>query len=235
MKRHLVVSFILSMLCATPPARGENFEYIVKHQHVLKDCRGTLKISDDGVEYRTPHAKDSRRWKFDEIRVLEVKSPTEISVVTYEDQRRWAGKDKVFEFTLLDKKATPEFARFLLSHVSRPMVLAVIPEDGEKPAFEIPAKHLRTISGALGTLRIYEDRVVYQTAAPGDSRYWRLEDIERFSRPDRFRFQIVSYAPKAGGPTETYNFLLMDDLPEGAYDYLWVRLHPSSYYPAVRR
>jgi hypothetical protein len=27
----------------------------------------------------------------------------------------------------------------------------------------------------------------------------------------------------------------MEDLPEGLYDYLWVRLHPSSYYPAVRQ
>ncbi len=61
----------------------------------------------------------------------------------------------------------------------------------------------------------------------------RFGDIERFSRPDRFRFQIVSYVPKAGGPTEAYNFQLMEDLPEGAYDYLWVRLHLSSYYPAV--
>jgi hypothetical protein len=235
MKRHLLISLTLPVLFGTASVRAQNFEYAVRHHHILKDCRGSLKITDDGVEYRTTHAKDSRRWRFDEIRTLEVKSPTEISVVTYEDQKRWAGKDKVFEFTLLDKKATPELSAFLLSHVKRPMELALIPEVAEKPAFEIPVKHLRTISGALGVLRIYPDKVIYQSTAVGDSRYWRLEDIERFSQPDRFRFQIVSYVPKAGGPTEAYNFQLMEDLPEGVYDYLWMRLHPSSYYPAIQR
>ena len=235
MKVCLPVSFALSLLIASAPAWAQNFEYAVRHHHTFKDCRGTLKIDARGVEYETAHAKDGRKWKFSEIRVVEVKSPTEISIVTYEDQKRWAGKDKVFEFTLLDKKATPELSAFLLSHVKRPMELALIPESREKPAFEIPVKHLRTITGTRGVLRIYPDKVVYQSATAEDSRYWRFEDIERFSQPDRFRFQIVSYEPKAGGPTEAYNFQLMDDLPEGVYDYLWVRLHPSSYYPAIPR
>ncbi|HYK91338.1 MAG TPA: hypothetical protein VE398_21385, partial [Acidobacteriota bacterium] len=200
-----------------------------------RDCRGTLRITPSGVEYKTARAKDSRTWKFEEIRTLEIKSPTEISVVTYEDQKRWFGKDKVFEFTLLNKKATPELSAFLLSRVKRPMELAVIPEEGAKPAFQIPVKHLHTVVGAMGVLRIYPDRIVFQTPRAGDSRYWRLADIERFSQPDRFRFQIVSYVPKAGGPTEVYNFQLMEDPPEGVLDYLWVRLHPSSYYPDVLR
>jgi hypothetical protein len=228
----LVLLFVFSVL---PVSLAQSFEYAVKHHHTLKDCRGTLKITPEGVEYRASHSKDSRKWTFDGIRNLEIKSPTEIAVVTYEDQKRWAGKDKVFEFTLLDKKATPELSAFLLSHVKRPMELAVLPEETEKPAFEIPVKHLHTIVGAIGVLRIYSDKVTFRSSKEGDSRYWRLADIERFSRPDRHRFQIVSYLPKSGGPTEVYNFQLMEDLPDGAYDYLWVRLHPSSYYPAIRR
>lgn len=230
----LVFVLLMGLFSATW-SDAQTFEYKVLHHHTLKDCRGTLKIAPEGVEYRTPHPKDSRKWKYEEIRTLEVKSPTEISVVTYEDQKRWVGKDKVFEFTLLDKKATPELSLFLLSHVKRPMELAVIPEEGGKPAFQIPVKHLRTVVGAMGVLRIYEDRIVFQSPKAGDSRYWRLADIERVSQPDRFRFQIVSYVPKAGGPTEVYNFQLLGDLPEGALDYLWVRLHPSSYYPALQR
>lgn len=234
MKRYLGVALPLFVLFGPAPAWPQSFEYAVKHRHTLKDCSGTLKITSDGVEYLTVHAKDSRLWKSDEIRTLEVKSPTEISVVTYEDQKRWAGKDKVFEFTLLDKKATPELSTFLLSRVKRPMQVAVLPEQGA-PDFELPVKHLHTISGTTGVLKIYPDKVIYQTTKEGDSRYWRLADIERFSQPDRFRFQIVSYVPMAGGPTEVYNFQLMEDLPEGLYDYLWVRLHPSSYYPAGQR
>ncbi|MBZ5497056.1 MAG: hypothetical protein LAP85_11690 [Acidobacteriia bacterium] len=233
MFRSIVV--LIFALSATQVSLAQSFEYAVKHRHILKDCRGTLKITPEGVEYQTSHAKDARRWKFEEIRVVEVKSPTEISVVTYEDQKRWAGKDKVFEFTLLDKQADPALSAFLLSHVKRPMELAVIPEEGEKPAFEIPVKHLHTIVGAMGMLRIYADKVIFQSSKVGDSRYWRLADIERFSQPDRFRFQVVSHVPQAGGPTEVYNFQLMEDLPDGVYDYLWLRLHPSSYYPEIKR
>jgi len=233
MFRPLLISFFCCSLL--PLAQAQDFEYAVRHHHVRKDCRGTLRITPAGVEFKSERAKDSRAWNFDAIRALEIKSPTEVTVVTYEDQKRWLGKDKVFEFTLLGKTAAPELSAFLLSHVKRPMELAVIPEEGAAPAFQIPVKHLHTIVGAMGVLRIYPDRVVFQSAKPGDSRYWRLSDIERCSQPDRFRFQIVSYMPKAGGPTEVYNFQLMQDLPEGVIDYLWVRLHPSSYYPIENR
>ncbi len=234
MKRYFGIQLTLFVLCSVANGWTQSFEFTVRHHHTLKDCSGTLKISGEGVEYVTAQGKDSRFWKFDEIRTLEVKSPTEISVVTYEDQKRWAGKDKVFEFTLLDKKATPELSSFLLARVKRPMEVAVLPEQ-VAPRFELHVKHLHTITGTTGVLKIYPDRVVYETASQGDSRYWRLSDIERFSQPDRFRFQVVSYVPTAGGPTEVYNFQLMEDLPEGLYDYLWVRLHPSSYYPEVQR
>jgi hypothetical protein len=227
----LLLVLVFGMLAA-PISRAQSFEFAVRHHHLLRDCRGTLKISAAGVEYQTPHPKDARKWKFEEIQTIEVNSPTWISLVTYEDQKRYAGKDRVFEFELLAEKAKPELSVFLLQQVKRPMVLAVLPEAGN-PAFEIPVKHLHIITGAAGVLKIYPDRIVFQSARLGDSRLWRLSDIERFSQPDRYRFQIVSYVPKAGGPTEAYNFQLMGDLPQGVYDYLWVRLHPSSYYPEV--
>jgi hypothetical protein len=229
--RHLI-ALLFAMLVAQA-TQAQSFEFAVRHRHLLRDCRGTLKISAAGVEYQTEHSNDARKWKFKEIQTIEVNSPARISLVTYEDQKRYAGKDRIFEFELLSEKARPELTAFLLEHVRRPMILAVLPE-AEKPAFEIPVKHLHTITGAAGNLKIYPDRVVFQSAREGDSRIWRLADIERFSQPDRFRFQIVGRVPKAGGPTEAYNFQLMEDLPPGVYDYLWVRLHPSSYYPEVR-
>ena len=226
---------ILFAFWTIPFARAQSFEYSVRHKHVLQDCHGTLKVGPEGVEYLASRPKDSRKWKFNEIRTLEVLSPTKISLVTYEDQKRWAGKDKVFEFVLLDKQATPELTAFLLGRVKKPMELAVVPEEKQKPAFEMRVKHLHTITGAMGVLRIYPDRIIFLSSAVGDSRDWRFADVERVSQPDRFRFQLVSFAPKAGGPTEVYNFQLLDDLPAGLLDYLWVRFHPSTYYPGTPR
>jgi hypothetical protein len=208
------------------------FEYSVKHHHILYDCQGSLKITSDGVEFIASKSKDSRKWKFNEIRALEIKSPSKIEILTYEDQKLFAGKDKIFEFTLIAKKADASLTTFLLNHVDRPMLLSLIPPIDEKPAFELQVKHLHTVTGTQGMLRIYNDTIVYSTVTEGDSRFWRLRDIERFSQPDRYRLQIVSFLPQTGGPAENYNFQLFDDAPKELYDYLWTRLHPSSYYPA---
>jgi hypothetical protein len=231
MKRSRYLLLPAVLLLSIAPVWAQSFQYPVKHRHIRKDCRGVLIITPERVEYRTDNKNDSRKWKYEEIRTIEIKSPTEISLVTYEDQKRWLGKDRIFDFILVEKKAAPELSSFLLAHVKRPMKLAVLPEETGKPTYELPVKHLGTISGTQGVLLVYPDKVVYKTTAAGDSRYWRISDIERFSQPDRYRFEIVSYVPKTGGPNEVYNFQLFEDLPEGVFDFLWVRLHPSSYYP----
>jgi len=231
--RGLVASLLLLAAGAWPLA-AQDFSFAVRHHHAFKDCKGTLKISRGGLEFQASERKDVRKWKFDEIRMIEILSPTAISLVSYEDQKRYLGKDRVFEFTLLQGKVTPELSAFLLSTIKRPMLLNVFPED-EKPVFEIPVKHLHTITGAMGVLRIYPDKVIFQSAKAGESRLWRIADIERFGQPDRYRLQVSSFEPKAGGPTQVYNFQLLQDLPEAMLDYLWVRLHPSTYYPGVKR
>jgi hypothetical protein len=219
-------------LAAGSAAGPDRFEFRVRHQHVLKDCRGTLLFTSEGIAYRMADSKDARTWQYDDIQTIEVKSAAEVSLVTYEDQKRLAGKDRVFTFKLLDGKITPELSAFLLARVSRPMRLAVIPARG--PAvYELKAKHLRPISGALGVLRVYADSVVFESDMSGDSRLWRYPDIERFAQLDRYRVQVVGSVSTPGGPTEAYTFELMRDLPDGLYDYVWTRLHPSSYYPEV--
>jgi len=226
--------FLAVFMAGVISSAAQDFQFTVQHHHMMKDCRGVLKINAEGVTFTALKGKDSRKWTFASIRVMEIRSASEIAIRSYEDQKRWLGKDKVFEFRLVEKKLTAELSTFLLARVKRPLKIAVIPDVPEKPVFELPVKHLHLITGTQGILQIYTDKVVYRTDVEGDSRYWRIQDIERFSQPDRFRFQIVSYIPKAGGPNESYEFQLMEDLPEGIYDYLWVRLHPSSYYPEIR-
>lgn len=229
MRTTLIVTVLSFLATGVPPVHAENFEFSVRHHHAFRDCRGTLKISGAGIEYQTSHGEDARTWKYDEIRVIKVESPTEITLLTYEDQKRFLGKDRAFEFTLLEGNISGDLSAFLLSKVPRPVSLAVLPESG-KSVFEVRVKHLHTFGGVPGVLRVYPDRVLFQASRESDSRVWRLADIQRFGQPDRYRFQITSFVPKAGGPTEVYNFQLLNELPEGVYDYLWVRLHPSSYY-----
>ncbi len=224
------VSLLLIALLSGPVASAQDFQYSVRHRHTLKDCRGLLKINAEGISFTATKGKDSRKWTFNDIRILEIQSPSSLAIVSYEDQKRWLGKDKVFEFDIVDKRLTADLSVFLLNRVKRPMRIAVIPDIAEKPAYEFAVKHLHPVSGTRGVLQIYSDKIIYRTQISGDSRYWRIQDIERFSQPDRFRFQIVSFLEKAGGPHESYDFQLIEDLPDGVYDFLWVHLHPSSYY-----
>ena len=61
---------------------------------------------------------------------------------------------------------------------------------------------------------------------PSDSRYWRYGEIQNFSQSERYRFEIVSFEDKFGGP-KAYNFQLREALPATAYDYVWARVYPS--------
>jgi hypothetical protein len=214
------------MFAGTVPAcLGQVFEFPVRHEHLFKDCTGTLTIRDDGVQYQTDHTEDARSWGFRDIRTIEVRSRAEIAVVTYEDQKRLGGKDRSFEFVLLEGEADSALSGFLLDRVKKPLMVAVPPE-GETPEFELAVKHLRFLGGSRGVLRIHPDRLVYEASDDReDSRVWRMSDIERIGRSGRFRLQVV------GSEGGTYAFQLMEELPDAVYDYVWLRLHPSAYYP----
>lgn len=222
MQNKTVTAAALLLSMFVPPSRGsEAYEFEARHHHLLKDCVGSLTFSEGGVEYRTSHQEDSRKWSFQDIRVLEIPSPTEVSIVSYEDQRRFFGKDRVFSFSLAKGRITAEQSAFLLAQVKRPMLLAVLPELGV-PRYEVRAKHLRRFGGSVGVLQVYSDRLVFRSAEAGRSRIWRISDIERIGQADRFRFQISTSVERWGGPTEVYNFQLLEDLPSGLYDYLWL-------------
>lgn len=224
-----VIAVLLMMFFLAPQlVSAQKFEFSVEHQHTLRNCRGTLTITSSKIEYTTTHEKDSRSWFYRDIRQIKVASSTMLEIVTYEDQRRMLGRDRIFRFRLLSGQITPEVSALLLAQAKRPLVTSVMPVTGESPTFEIPVKHLHTFGGCEGVLRIYPDRVTYESQdRPSDSRFWRYSDIEHFGHPTRYRFEITTYEDKFGGPTKVYNFHLKEEIPSRVYDYLWMRVHGS--------
>lgn len=221
-----------AFLLAPKLVSAQSFGFPVEHQHTFRNCRGTLTITLDKIEYKTTHKKDSRSWQYVDIRQIKVESPTALEIVTYEDQRRMLGRDRIFKFRLLEGHITPEVSAWLMAKATRPVVTSVLPVTGGSPTFEIPLKHLHTFGGCEGVLKIYPDWVTYESAdEPTDSRYWRYADIQNFGHPTRYRFEITTFEDKFGGPTKVYNFQLKEDFPVLAYDYLWLRVYPTKYYP----
>ena len=228
MKRMTLIIFIAAFF-AVKPAAAQSFELPVEHQRALRNCRGTLTITPEKIEYKTDCEKDLRTWSYAELKQIKVESPTRIELVSYEDQKRMLGRDRIFKFKLLEGEISSEISALLMAKATRPLVTNVMPEAGGTPDFEVPVKHLHRFGGCMGTLRIYSDRVVYESKdMPSDSRYWRYSDIQNFSRPERFRFEIVSFENKFGGP-KAYDFQLREELPSSAYDYVWLRVYPSKF------
>ncbi|HZF40934.1 MAG TPA: hypothetical protein VE715_19080, partial [Blastocatellia bacterium] len=186
----------------------------------------------DGIEYRTTQKAESRSWRYIDIQQIKIESPTELEILTYEDQRRMLGRDRIFRVRLLEGKITLEVSALLVAKAARPVATSVAPVTGGEPKFETAVKHLHAVGGCQGALKIYPDRMAYESAdKPEHSRYWRYSDIQGFGRPARYRFEITTFEDKFGGPAKVYDFQLKEDLPAPAYDYVWVRVNPAELYP----
>ncbi len=232
MKRRMLMIFASVFLLAPVTAAAQSFEFPVERERLLRNHRGTLVITPDGIEYRTDQKNESRSWRYKDIQQIKIESPTVLEILTYEDQRQMLGRDRIFRFRLLEGKITPEVSALLVAKTSRPVATSVAPAREGESKFETAVKHLHAFGGCEGALKIYPDRVSYESAdKPEHSRYWRYSDIQGFGHPSRYRFEITTFEDKFGGPTKVYDFQLKEDLPASAYDYVWVRVNPAELYP----
>lgn len=231
--RHVLIAsgIALLMVAAAAQAAGPPFELTVKRDQLLGSSRGTLIFTGDGAEYRTTDKDDARRWVYEDIKQVQVLSPKRIAILTYEDRGRLKfGADRTFEFEIVQGDVAPELVAFLLDRIARPVVTSVLPPTPGvgTPVFRVPVKHQRARRGSDGTLVLYDDRLVYLTEQESDARYWRLADLYSVLRVDRYRLEIVAYEGGSGN-TRRFIFELKADLPQSAYEALWVRINPPTY------
>lgn len=209
---------------AATPA-GPPFELAVKRDHVFGASRGTLVFDATSVEYRTTDRKDARRWSYEQIKQVQVRSPRRIHFLTYEDQG-WLklGADRTFEFEVTRGSVGPDIVAFLLDRIDRAVVTAVMPPlPDEPPLARVPVKHQRRGRGSEGALILYGDRLVYLTERDGEARHWRWGDLFSVLRLDRDRLEVRAYEG-GGGKTRPFVFELQAELPPDAYDALWQRV-----------
>ena len=229
MKRWITL-IALTLLLAAAPAAAQSYEFPVEHDHTLRSCRGSLVITPEKIEYKTAHEKHARAWRYVELQQVKVESKTRIELLTYEDEKRLAWRDREWSFKILEDEITPEISALLQAQSARLLVTSVPPVTEGSPRFEIPVKHLHKLGGCSGELRIYADRVAFESSErPDHSRFWRYTDIQNISQSERYRFEIATFEDRFGGP-KTYNFQLREALPDQAYDYVWARVYPSKFH-----
>lgn len=226
MKRWLPFT-ALTLLLAAVPATAQSYEFTVEHKHTLRSCRGALVITPEKIEYKTADEKHARTWRHVELQQVKVESKTRLELLTYEDDKLLAGRDREWGFKILEGEITPEISALLLAQAARPLVTSVSPVTDGSPQFEVPVKHLHNFGGCSGALRIYPDRMTFESAEkPEHSRFWSYTDVQNFSQSERFRFEIATFETGMGG-SKSYNFQLKQELPAQAYDYVWARVYPS--------
>ena len=202
-------------------ANAQEFRYQVSRDKLVGHAEGELIISTERVEYRAKKEKDGRVWAYREIKLFEVLSPTRVRIRTYEDGSRWKlGRDRDFTFKIVGAELTQEVSDFLRGRIDRPFVTSFTAEGGN-PLAQISVKHLHRFGGCQGVLKVYPDHLSYEAEDGHDSRSWLWKDIKSIGRPDRFRFEVVTYEPQFGGPARSFNFTLKEEMPDAVYDLVW--------------
>jgi hypothetical protein len=208
----LVMGLMLTKVCFAEP-----FGFRVKHDHTLGSCDGKLIATDQEIRYDAIDGKHSRMWAYIDIQKLDVASPTRLVLKTFESHS-WKNleRDKVFEFSLLEAKVTPEQQEFLRGKLSRPMVARLV--EKTEGSTLLPVRHRHRLGGCEGQLSVEEERLVYLTDHASDNRTWKLREIETLGSPDPYHLRVTTY-------NETFTFDLKSPLNPKVYDSLWKKIH----------
>ncbi len=212
------LSVIVLAVLAAPAAA---LDFPARHNHWRGGCAGILTLDAGGAAFRQIGAKKQPhqgRWSWDDIQRLEIGDNRQVRVRTYRDSRVWLGRDIEHEF-LLDGSPDLAPAYELLRTVAGARVVARLAAPGAKLEWELPAKRIRKTGGALGVLRVFEDRVVFAAEKPGESRTWLDPDIAVLSSSGPLHLSVT-----AAGTGESYEFQLRRSLAPERYERLWLRL-----------
>lgn len=219
----LVVPALLLSVGVTVAA--QEFKYRVEQDRTIGHRDGELIISDKGVEFLAKQEKDSRAWAYDDIKLFEILSPTRLRIQTYSDRKLYPGKDESVSFKVVDGQLDRNVSDFLRARTTRPFVTSFVEEHERAGIAEIPVKHSHRFGGCEGLLKVYADKLEYQSTTGHDSRSWRWADIRSIGRADVYRFDVETFEPQMGASSRSFNFVLKERMADEIYDLIWSRVY----------
>lgn len=218
----------LLLLIVTTVAAQE-FKYKVELDRTIGHRDGELIITDNGVEYHAKREKESRRWNYDDIKLLEILSPTRLRIQTYRDRKLYLGKDESVTFKIVEGQLDHHISDFLRERTARPFVTSILEEIEQTSIAEIPVKHSHRFGGCEGILKVYSDKLEYESKTGHNSRSWRWMDIRSVGRSDLYRFEVETFEPQIGASSRSFNFVLKERMADEIYELIWGRVYrPTS-------
>ena len=219
---------LIFLLQAQPGQLPQTFQ--VRHQHTVGSCTGTLAFSATEIRFETKDAqrkRDSaqpqekthqRVWTYPDVKFFEIISTGELKIHSYEDESALKlGNDRDYTFKLTQGEITSELYEFLVAKSPRAVVTKVI-FASTVVIQDIPVRHRHTFGGCQGILTIAQGKIIFRTQQKGDSRIWRIKDLESFASNDPFHLRLST-------AFETFNFDLKLPLQEAGYEYIWKAIY----------
>ena len=228
---------VIASVCLTVflgfQVNAQEFRYEVEQDRTIGHRDGELIISENGIEYHArKRANENRQWTYrGDIKVLEILSPTKIRIWTYKDRGALLGKDESLTFKLVDAELDQKVSDFLRERLPRGFVTSFVEEYGTLLA-KIPVKHSHRLGGCEGLLKVYPDRLIYDSETGHDSRSWRWTDIRSVGRPDIYRLDIETFEPQFGASSRSFNLTLKEQMPDRIYDLVWSQIYRPT--PLIR-
>ena len=210
---------------------AQEFRYKVELDRMIGHRDGELIITDNGVEYHAKRERESRTWIYTDIRLFEILSPIRLRIQTYKDRKLYLGADESVTFKIIDGQLDHAVSDFLRGHTTRPFVTSFV--ENEQPSIaEIPVKHSHRFGRCEGVLKVFADKLEYESKTDHNSRSWRWVDIRSVGRSDIYRFEVETFEPQIGASSRTFNFVLKERMPDEIYELIWVRVYRPT--PLIR-
>ncbi len=205
----------------------------VRHDHdPWGSCTGELTIASDGIRYHSDDKDEhSRDWSWNDIQTVDRLSADRFSILTYQDQKWLLGRDRPWDFTVIDPEAgglTDQLFTVIRRNEPRPLVDRV-PRKIEAD-YRIPVKHLHTFGGCEGILEFSRDWIVYTTDHKEDARTWKRDkDVMSIWSTGPFDLELEVYEREGEDllRTRRYRFELKQPLDETYYNRLKRELIPT--------
>ncbi len=218
--------YFLMLLFFAQPLAGQTLSVILK-KRLWPYGRGQIEITEQAIVYRAEKESESRTWNYPDIQFFDRISSQEFTILTYEDQRRWLGRDKQYHFVVTEGELTDALFQTIRSRLNKPASNRAVSRR-EAAEYEVAVKHLHTFGGCEGTLRFTKNAITYVTADKYDAREWSLaRDVRSVWSADRYRLQIHVYENnrREFSRTRVFQFALKEPLDGAYYRRLKLRLY----------
>ena len=218
--------YVLLLALFVPVLHAETFS-VVQRKTLWRDGRGVIHITEEGISYEAAKKKENRTWQYLDIQYFDRINLKEFVILTYEDRKRYLGRDREYRFLITDGELTDDVLQTIRRRLGRPVTDRVVPELGSVD-YVVLVKHLHTFGGCEGELKFTRDAVYYVTDHKEDARKWLLSrDIQSAWSMNPYQLEIHAYDNnrREFSRTRVYKFALKAPLDAEFYRALKLKLY----------